>query len=174
MEKTTELIGEIAIQASYRFDESLRMIRKSFQELSEEELWQSPNDSLNSVANLILHLCGNIRQYVIASLGEKPDERDRDAEFAATSGYDKKALLKMFENTIGEAKAVIQKTSVDQLLKKREVQGFYFSGIGIVVHAVEHCSYHTGQIAFWTKLLKNRDLGFYEGLDLNIKNDEKQ
>ena len=50
------------------------------------------------------------------------------------------------------------------------VQGFQLSGIGIVVHVVEHYSYHTGQISFWTKQLKNKDLRFYAGLDLNVQN----
>ena len=58
----------------------------------------------------------------------------------------------------------------NQLVKMRSVQGFSFSGVGIILHAVEHYSYHTGQIAFWVKQLKNKDLGFYDGIDLNKKN----
>ena len=53
----------------------------------------------------------------------------------------------------------------------RSVQGFNFSGIGILVHVVEHLSYHTGQIAFYTKQLKNEQLGFYGDIDLNVKNE---
>ena len=59
---------------------------------------------------------------------------------------------------------------VAELLRSRTVQGFQLSGIGIVVHVTEHYSYHTGQIAFWTKQLKNKDLGFWEGKDLNAHN----
>jgi len=54
----------------------------------------------------------------------------------------------------------------------RSVQGFSFSGVGVIIHAVEHYSYHTGQIAFWVKQLKEKDLGFYNGTDLNIKNND--
>jgi hypothetical protein len=72
---------------------------------------------------------------------------------------------------VEEAKSVIQNVSSNELLRKRQVQGFYHSGIGIIVHVTEHYSYHTGQIIFWTKLLKNRDLGFYAGIDLNVKNE---
>ena len=57
-------------------------------------------------------------------------------------------------------------------MRSREVQGFTMSGIGVVIHVVEHLSYHTGQITYWTKLLKDRDLGFYQDIDLNIKNEE--
>ena len=55
-------------------------------------------------------------------------------------------------------------------MRKREVQGFTFSGIGVAIHVTEHLSYHTGQIAFLTKQIKNIDLGFYDGMDLKIKN----
>ncbi|WP_394748755.1 DinB family protein [Spongiimicrobium salis] len=163
---------EIIANALYRFDESTRMIKISLALLSEEEVWQKPNGSLNSVANLLLHLCGNITQYAIASLGEKEDLRERDLEFSTTSGYTKDQLWQQLEATVSEAKNVIKAATTQQLQKKREVQGFYFSGIGILMHVVEHYSYHTGQIAFWTKLLKEKDLRFYDGMDLSIKNKE--
>jgi uncharacterized damage-inducible protein DinB len=158
--------AEFTKNSIYRLDENTRMIRKSFVELSEEEIWQKPNDSSNSIGNLVLHLCGNIQQYAIASLGEKPDNRMRDEEFATAGGFSKLELLEKLTETVAAAKNIISTATVEQLTKKRMVQGFHFSGIGAIIHAVEHYSYHTGQIAFWTKLLKNKDLGFYEGLNL--------
>jgi len=165
-----EKIREEFVQnALYRLDESTRMNSISFEQLSEEEIWKRPNESLNSIGNLVLHLCGNITQYVISCLGETEDNRKRDLEFEQTSGYTKMELFKKLEDTVEIAKRVINDVSIAQLVKKREVQRFYFSGIGVVLHAVEHYSYHTGQIAFWTKQLKNIDLGFYDGMDLNTK-----
>ncbi|MEP3209888.1 MAG: DinB family protein [Maribacter sp.] len=167
-----EKIREEFVQnALYRLDESTRMNTISIDQLSEEDIWKRPNASLNSVGNLILHLCGNITQYVISSLGETLDARERDMEFSTESGYTKEELLQKLTETVAIAKRVINDASVAQFIRKREVQGFYFSGIGVVLHAVEHYSYHTGQIAFWTKQLKNTDLGFYDGMDLNIKNE---
>lgn len=163
---------ELVDNAIYRFDESTRMIEISLDLLTEEELWKKPNGSSNSIANLILHLCGNITQYIIASLGETTDEREREKEFTTVSGHTKKALLEKLKATVEKAKMVMWTASESQLLEKRKVQGFYFSGVGVIVHAVEHYSYHTGQIALWTKLLKNKDLGFYDGMDLTIKNKE--
>jgi uncharacterized damage-inducible protein DinB len=160
---------EFTQNALYRLDESMRMNTISLNQLSEEEVWKKPNSSLNSVGNLILHLCGNITQYVISSLGETEDKRNRDLEFSTLSGYSKGELLEKLNETVEAAKRVINDASIEQLIRKRHVQGFYFSGIGVVMHAVEHYSYHTGQIAFWTKQLKNTDLGFYDGMDLNKK-----
>lgn len=165
-----EKIREEFVQnALYRLDESTRMNTISLEQLSEEDIWKRPNASLNSVGNLILHLCGNITQYVISSLGEIEDNRERDVEFSTESGFSKKELLDKLIETVDTAKRVIFDSNIEQLLKIRSVQGFSFSGIGVVIHVVEHYSYHTGQIAFWTKQLKNTDLGFYDGMDLNVK-----
>jgi len=165
-----KLREEFVQNALYRLDESTRMIRISLKKLSEENLWQRPNESLSSAGNLILHICGNLSQYVIASLGEKEDTRMRELEFSTESGYTKSELVQKLKDTVENAKRVINDATIAQLVRKREVQGFYFSGLGVVLHAVEHYSYHTGQIAFWTKQLTNTDLGFYDGMDLNIKN----
>lgn len=155
----------------YRLDESTRMIQISFEKVNEQQVWQRPNNSSNSLGNQILHLCGNMTQYVISSLGEQEDHRDRDAEFNARDGYTKEILIDKLQTTVNQVKEVIQNAMEEQLLKKRYVQGFHFSGMGCVIHAVEHYSYHTGQIAFWVKELINQPLGFYDGLDLNEKNE---
>lgn len=169
MDKEAQLVEELVNNALYRMDESTRMIKKSLDQITDEEIWLKPNESLNSIANLMLHLSGNISQYIISSLGETEDIRNRDAEFNATGGLTKAAVLKKLEDTVNTAKRVIFDTTPEQFVKVRQVQGFTLSGVGIVLHAVEHYSYHTGQIAFWVKQLKNRDLGFYDDMDLNKK-----
>jgi len=166
-----EIAQEFKEQVIYRLDESLRMITIIFDQLSEDDIWKRFNESSNSIGNLILHLCGNITQYAVASLGGLEDKRDRDAEFEAMDGFSKAQLLSKLKNTIKQAQEILSDCSILELMRKREVQGFAFSGIGIAIHVTEHLSYHTGQIAFWTKQLKNRDLGFYDGIDLNIKNE---
>jgi uncharacterized damage-inducible protein DinB len=170
MNKETLLAEELVKNAVYRMDKSTLMIQKSLSEISEEEVWLKPNESLNSIANLILHLCGNITQYIISSLGETEDIRERDLEFSTSQGLNKKELLTKLEAIVDKAKHVISDSDPEQLLKIRVVQGFSFSGVGVILHVVEHYSYHTGQIVFWVKQLKNKDLGFYKGRDLNTKN----
>ncbi len=164
------LIKEFIEQSVYRMEESTKRIVKCLDEIDETDVWRSPNDNSNSVGNLILHLCGNIRQYAISALAGKEDVRQRDKEFSAKAGHRKSALLKELTNTVSEAAAIIENSNGDSLTKIYHVQGFNLSGIGIIIHVTEHYSYHTGQIAFWTKQLTNKDLGFYAGIDLNIKN----
>lgn len=152
-------------------DESLRMIHISLEKIAEEQVWQKPNESLNSIGNLILHLCGNMTQYGIASLNDIGDNRQRDLEFATEGGFSKKELFAKLETTVEGVKRSFHNTSIDRLVAVRQVQGFEFSGIGNIIHVVEHFSYHTGQIAFWVKQLSNEQLGFYDGHDLNKLNE---
>ena len=161
---------EFIEQSIFRMEENNERIKKCLAMLTEEEVWKSPNPSSNSVGNLILHLCGNIRQWVVSSLGGVEDTRKRDLEFSTTGGVSKKELLNKLLSTVAEAIDVLKKLDTDNLLAVKSVQGYDISGLGIIIHVVEHYSYHTAQIAFWTKLLKDKDLGFYADLDLNAKN----
>ena len=168
---TEEFIKEFISQCIHRIDENTNRLITCLDEVEESETWKRPNENSNSVGNLVLHLCGNIRQYVISSLGNIDDVREREKEFSADGGYTKSELLQKLLVTLDEAKNTILGASNDELLRKRKVQGYTYSGIGIIVHVTEHYSYHTGQIVFWTKILRNKDLEFYAGVDLNIKNE---
>ncbi len=165
-------LAEFTDQSIYRMEESTRMIKKCLAELTEDEVWKRPNTSTNTIGNLMLHLCGNIRQYAISSLGNTQDNRKRDEEFSHSEKLPKQELLERLTNTVEEARDVVRQASPEEMLRKRKVQGFELSGIGIIVHVTEHYSYHTGQIALLTKLWKNKDLGFYDGVDLNATNQE--
>ena len=168
--KEGQILHEIRTNALFRIDENSRMIGIALQHVTEEVIWKRPNENSNSIGNLILHLCGNISQYIISSLGESPDIRERDTEFEVTEGFSKIELLGKLLETTSKAKDIISSSTAEQFLKEREVQGFNLTGIGILIHVVEHYSYHTGQIAFWVKQLKNKSLGFYTDIDLTKKN----
>lgn len=162
--------AEFIDQSIFRMDEYLVKIEKCLDELNEKDIWLRPNESSNSIGNLVLHLCGNITQYIISGLGSEKDMRDRDVEFNARGGISKSELYIRIFKVVKDAKKVIRNLDLEALHTVRSVQGFKLSGIGIVIHVVEHISYHTGQIAFWTKMIRNVDLGFYNDLDLNQKN----
>ncbi|GAB5527425.1 MAG: hypothetical protein Roseis2KO_52970 [Roseivirga sp.] len=161
---------EIIQQAIRHFNENTDKVLHCLNQLTQEEVWQRPNDASNSVGNQLLHLCGNITQYAVSSLGHHKDLRDRDSEFSATGGIDKNALQEKLLQTVQMAIATFQKLPEAELMRVRSVQGFDYTGIAVIMHVVEHYSYHTGQIAFWTKLLRDKSLGFYDNVDLNVKN----
>lgn len=147
-------------------DECLVRIVLCVKKLSLEQLWWRPNEESNSIGNLILHLCGNITQWVMTGLGGLPDMRMRQYEFDTRDHISGDKLLEMLESVVVKASTIICHQTATQLLEKRPVQTFEESGISILVHVTEHFSYHTGQIAWITKMLTNNQVGFYEGMEL--------
>ena len=164
------ILKEFKENAVFRLDESLRMITIAFSKIADDMLWKHPTVMGMALGNQILHSCGNMTQYICTSLAERVDERKRDLEFSTNTGLTKEELLKQLETTVRTAQDSIHNASALQYETVREVQGFRLSGVGVVLHAVEHFSYHTGQIAFWVKQLTQEDLGFYAGVDLTQNN----
>jgi uncharacterized damage-inducible protein DinB len=167
---TEEIVKEFISESVDRINKNTPKIISCMNELEETEVWKRPNSASNSIGNLILHLCGNVTQYIISSLGEEEDKRERDKEFSTSGGYSKVELIERLNSTVKKAITVIEHMDFNSLLRKRHVQGFQYSGLANIIHVTEHYSYHTGQIVYWTKLLKSKDLGFYSGIDLNKKN----
>ena len=137
--------------------------------LDESAILNRPNEVANAIGNQILHLCGNLHQYVISSLGNQNDIRSRPLEFSERNVHSKKELISLINQTVAAALNIIASVAETALLKVLPVPTYSFSGVQVLIHATEHFSYHTGQIAFWTKYLTNKDLGFYAHQDLNRK-----
>ena len=147
--------------------ESVPRIKKCLAQLSEEEIWYRPNENVVSVGNLILHLCGNLRQWVLSGLGGEPDHRQRDREFDQTDPIPTEELIRQLDTLMEEVERVLHQLTPEDLVASRPVQGFAETGISILVHVTEHFSYHTGQITYYVKTRKNVDLQYYGGQDLS-------
>jgi uncharacterized damage-inducible protein DinB len=142
-------------------EDFLPKIRTCLEFLSEEDVWWRESEAENSVGNLLLHLSGNVRQWIISGLGDEPDRRDRAAEFAARGGKSRWEAFSVLESTVKEACQVLNRLTDKDLLKERMIQRYRRTGLQAVFHIVEHFSYHTGQIVFVTKLRRHQDLCFY-------------
>lgn len=132
--------------------------------LDDERLWLRSGDSSNSVANLCLHLTGNVRQWILHGVAGQPDTRARDAEFAARGGLDRAALWSGLNETVQQACAVIEQIPPEDLTRTILPQHYDVSVLEAVYHVVEHFAQHTGQILYATKALTGADLGFYRHL----------
>lgn len=137
--------------------------------LSEAQIWARGGENENAVGNLVLHLCGNVRQWIVSGVGGAPDSRQRDAEFSArnaASAFSGSAseLKRRLRTTIEEASAAIGALPSERLAERITVQGYDVSVLEALYHVVEHFSMHTGQIVFATKMLTGADLGFYAHL----------
>ena len=149
-------------------EESLMRIHTCLDFMKDDHIWFSPNDNVNSVGNMVLHLCGNIRQYIISTFTDAKDERKRSLEFSQNKSHNRDELKEMINATITEAVDVVNKLEGELLPKEFNVQGFKEKGINIIIHVIEHTSYHTGQITTICKWLEDVDTNYYPGLDLDI------
>jgi len=128
--------------------------------LSEDQIWWRPNPTSNSVGNLVLHLAGNVRQWVVCGLGGEQDRREREKEFSELGPLPRPFLIRHLEKTVAAANRVLANLSSPDLARQYNIQGFGVTGLTAVAHVTEHFAYHTGQIIYATKLLRGADLGF--------------
>ena len=140
--------------------QNLPLIVKCLQQLSEEEIWWRPNSASNSAGNLVLHLCGNVRQWIIAGLGGVEFKRERDREFAERGPIPRQALITQLRQTVRDACRVLAHLSDYSLSEKLDIQGYHVTGLYAAFHVAEHFGYHTGQIIYITKLKRAQDLRF--------------
>ena len=140
-------------------------LRECVTPLTEEQVWWRPNEASNSIGNLLLHLDGNVRQWLVDSFNKSADRRNRPAEFAAQGGFSAADLLARLGATLEEAGQVLGRLTEDELLAPREIQGYHTRGLDAIYHVVVHFGMHYGQIAYITKSLLAKDLGFHKELN---------
>ena len=146
----------------YLAEEYPAKIRAALRALPADRLWWRPHAESNSAGNLVLHLAGNVRQWVVAGIGGAPDVRTRDAEFAAADGPDAEALLAHLQRAIDDADAVLAALEPAVLSEVRRIQGRETSVLSALYHVVEHFGGHTGQLILLAKLHAPGAIRFYD------------
>ena len=140
-------------------------LRDCVESLTDEQVWWRPNEASNSVGNLILHLNGNVRQWLVSSFNRLEDTRDRPAEFSERRVIPAAGLLENLGATMQNGSEVFARLTAADLLTTFQIQGYTVNGLEAVYQVVEHFGMHYGQIVFITKLVRADDLGFYRELD---------
>jgi uncharacterized damage-inducible protein DinB len=152
-------------------------IAAAVEALDDEQVWRRPNESSNSVGNLLLHLSGNVRQWIISGVGGAEDARDRPSEFAARGSAPKDELVESVRETLDEVDAVLAgiedecaaANSDAPLQRVCKPQAYEVTVFDAIFHVVEHFSYHTGQIVFAAKWLAEGQVSFYDDRRLNLE-----
>ncbi len=152
------------------FNESYERIYRCLSMIEDNDLWKSPNPSIPAIGNLVLHICGNARQWILSGLGNREDNRDRNMEFIDHPKIKKSELIFLLENLKVNLKQTLSELNGDAIDKKYTIQGFDVNGFSAMVHVIEHFSYHTGQITLLTKWLTNKNTEYYGGLNLDQTN----
>jgi len=140
-------------------------LRARVEPLSEEQMWWRPNEATNSIGNLILHLNGNVRQWLVASFNRLEDDRNRPAEFGARELVSAATLVELLSGTMQQAAEVLARLTREDLVASYEIQGYRVSGLDAVYQVVEHFGMHYGQILYIAKTLSGVDLGLYRELN---------
>ncbi|HEY1207884.1 MAG TPA: DinB family protein [Terracidiphilus sp.] len=140
-------------------------LKNSVESLTEEQLWWRPSEACNSIGNLLLHLNGNVRQWLVASFNRLEDRRNRPAEFNQRESISASALLSQLGATMQQASEVLARLTPADLTAPYEIQGYKVSGLDAVYQVVEHFAMHYGQVLYIVKTLHGADLGFYSELN---------
>lgn len=151
-----------AAYAAAKLRDHLEQVLRCVGLLSDEQLWFRPNQNSNSIANLLLHLRGNVGQWILGGLGRRPIERDRPAEFACRGNIAREDLLEPLRLDIEAACRLLADARPPDLEAEIIIQGYSVTGIQAVIHVVEHFAFHTGQIVTTTKWLLDVDLSLYD------------
>ena len=159
------LEADFLTSAADKLAENLGRIESCLKELRPASLWARDSENENAIGNLLLHLEGNVRQWILSGLGTRPDERDRPSEFSARSGGNASELFAKLRATVDDALSLIGSLPHGRLAEKVCIQGFETTVLSAIFHVVEHFSGHTYQIILLTKRFTGKDLGFYSYLD---------
>lgn len=164
MESSSSAIDAIFLERAryYLGTEYRTKLRAAVEALPAEALWWRPNDSSNSVGNLLLHLMGNVRQWIVAAIGGAADSRNRAAEFATRSGPSAAALLADMDRLLDEVDRILSGLTTASLLERRTIQNRDVAVVEAIFQVVEHFSLHLGQIILVAKLHAPGAVRFYE------------
>ena len=156
MSKNEEVAQIYVAEMQYWLTNNVGKIKHCLSQLTDEQIWWRPQESMNSIANLILHLCGNIRQRIVATVGGEPDHRDRPSEFTEQGPIPKAELMRRLDEVAEGADAVLAQLGADQLVEARRYQGLSKVFDGTVLSTVQHCLLHLGghaqEIIYITRL----------------------
>ena len=160
-------VSEAFIHRAINFlaTEYLPKIERCLERLTDEQIWWRANEESNSIGNLVLHLCGNARQWIVCGLGAQPDKRIRDAEFAQRDAIARVELLQLLRSTVSDVETTLRALDPVTLLEKRKIQGSEVDVLEAIFHVTEHFSMHTGQILVIVKMKSPGTVRFYDDAD---------
>ncbi|MCA9015061.1 MAG: DUF1572 family protein [Planctomycetaceae bacterium] len=149
-----EIAQEYIQESIHLLEQSLHKIGHCLNQLDLAQIWWRPQPGLNSIGNLILHLCGNLNQWAVCGINRSKDERQREQEFCSEKRLSRDELETLLHRTVEQACQIMQSLSANTLLEKRVIQGFSVSVLGALSHTVPHFVGHTHQIIYLTRLQK--------------------
>lgn len=156
-----ELCDEFIRDMGLCLSECVDRIEHCLDQLNDDQVWWRPHDSLNAIGNLLLHLCGNLRQWVLAGVDNADHQRDRPAEFSARGPISKSELIGLVMEHANDARRVMAKVTADRLLEVRRIQGFDVTVMRAIIDSISHFKAHTQEIIFLTRIQLSDEYRFF-------------
>ncbi|MEP6963768.1 MAG: DinB family protein [Acidobacteriota bacterium] len=150
--------------AAEKLDQQCSRIEVCVAKLTPEQIWWRGGESQNAIGNLLLHLTGNVRQWILTGIDHAPNTRIRDAEFQARGGIAPDTMTRALRDAVEKAVLVVRQLPAERLTERIDIQGHNVTLVEVIFHVVEHFSGHAGQIILMTKAFTGSDLGFYSYL----------
>lgn len=147
-----EVSQALTAGARDQLSKGMSKIEHCLAQLSDEQLWWRPRPEMNSIANLMLHLAGNLRQWIVAGVGGAADVRDRPGEFSDRSGVSKSEVLAKLAKVIGDCDAILAKLGPDDLLSPKRIQGFDVKVTDAIFLVIPHFRGHVQEIIHMTRV----------------------
>ena len=152
MTSTNESVAEAyLVESREQLRKAADIIRHCVGQMTDEQLSWRPNETMSSVGNLVLHLCGNVRQWIISGVGGDPDVRDRPSEFAECGPFHRDDLLRRLDELVEQADTVLRSVEPARLMESRRIQGFDTTGLSAIFDSVAHFKGHTQEIVHLTR-----------------------
>jgi hypothetical protein len=147
-----QIAAAVGKAAADELADAFAKIKHCLDQLTDAQVWWRPKPSLNSIGNLILHLCGNLRQWIVCGVGGATDNRDRPSEFSQRGPMPKAELLNRLDDVIGQAQAALKALDADRLLEPCRIQATEQTALSAIFDSVPHFRGHTQEIVLMTRL----------------------
>ncbi len=153
-------VDAVVSELLHLVDAAEHRLQHCLKQLSDEQIWIRPRPEMNSIANQLLHVCGNLKQWAVDGLLGNPSDRDRAAEFAADHHGTKAEILQKLTETLARVRQVVSTVQATDLDKSRTIQGFSVTGLGALMHTIPHLVGHTHQVMQLTRWILGNDYQF--------------
>jgi hypothetical protein len=157
------LLDGFRAEACFTLDYSLARMLHATRQLDEQQLWSRPHSEMNAVGNILLHVAGNLRQWIVVGCDPTHtmrDDRNRPSEFAQREPIPTAVLINRLEQTVQQAKDVIRSLDEAELLRTRHIQVGDITALGAIWHSVAHLEGHAQETIYAARLILGADYRF--------------
>src|ERR1700720_1103378 len=117
--------GEFLQCSAEKLTQLCGRIESCLDRLTPEQIWTRGSESQNAIGNLVLHLSGNVRQWILHGVGGEPDHRIREVEFSTREPQATNHLKQRLHSTVDQAGVLLGSLTPQQLMETISIQDYH-------------------------------------------------